>query len=257
MLDQQKLFLTELQTHGAVMQQVLHNDQTLFAKSYQAYLEGLSDDDIAKVKAQMGVGFFGFSKTDCNKIVKETAETLRKNLLKSQLFELWKDKTGTKNPYEWSHHYQTPILCCVPTADFEHAKRAFDILHHNTSTDADIQFALNVFQHASWLEALSDQAHRDACFMKEVVGVYETLLPNMAKIRTALDSLGVQAYDWHDHPKVKQKIKQLADAEYHAGGSDQVLVKIEQMDDALLKQYLKRLVKENMAVGIELLADRG
>ena len=51
-------------------------------------------------------------------------------------------------------------------------------------------------------------------------------------------------------------MKQLAEAEYNAGGSDKVLLKIDGMDDAQLKQYLKLLVKDNMTVGIEILANR-
>jgi hypothetical protein len=52
-------------------------------------------------------------------------------------------------------------------------------------------------------------------------------------------------------------VKQLAQAEYNAGGSDKVLLKIDEMDDAQLKQYLKRLVKDNITVGIEILANGG
>ena len=52
---------------------------------------------------------------------------------------------------------------------------------------------------------------------------------------------------------MEKKIKQLAEAEYNAGGSDKALSKIDQMDDAQLKLYLKRLVKENMTVGIEII----
>ncbi len=52
-------------------------------------------------------------------------------------------------------------------------------------------------------------------------------------------------------------MKQLAEAEYNAGGSDKVLMKIDKMDDAQLKQYLKRLVKDSIKVGIEILANGG
>ncbi len=48
-----------------------------------------------------------------------------------------------------------------------------------------------------------------------------------------------------------------AEAEYNAGGSDKALMKIDKMDDAKLKLYLKRLVKENMTVGIEIIMDGG
>ena len=52
-------------------------------------------------------GMFGLQKTDCNAKVKEAAEKFRKNQLKTQMFNLWKEKTGTKNPREWSSRYRT------------------------------------------------------------------------------------------------------------------------------------------------------
>ena len=74
-------------------------------------------------------------------------------------------------------------------------------------------------------------------------------------IDMTLDHLSVDTYDWRDNPSVKSKVKRLAEAEYNAGGSDRVLLKIDEMDDALLKQYLKRLVKDSITVGIEILAN--
>jgi hypothetical protein len=50
-------------------------------------------------------------------------------------------------------------------------------------------------------------------------------------------------------------VKQLAEAEYNAGGSDKVLLKIDEMDDVQVKQYLKRLIKDSITVGMEILAN--
>ncbi|MCL1795205.1 MAG: hypothetical protein FWG34_15255, partial [Oscillospiraceae bacterium] len=90
-----------------------------------------------------------------------------------------------------------------------------------------------------------------------VIGEYGALLSDFGKIRESLDRLSPDAYDWRDNPSVKNKVKQLAEAEYDAGGSDRVLTKIDDMDDAHLKQYLKKLVRDNIKVGIEILADGG
>lgn len=76
-------------------------------------------------------------------------------------------------------------------------------------------------------------------------------------VRDALDDLSIDVYDWRDNPNVKARVKRLANAEYNAGGSDKVLMIIDEMGDERLKEYLKRLVKENITVGIEILASRG
>lgn len=90
--------------------------------------------------------------------------------------------------------------------------------------------------------------------MQALLPLCSTLVPDLNKVRDILDRHSVDTYDWRDNPSVKGKVKQLAESEYNAGGSDKVLQKIDEMDDAQLKQYLKRLVKDSIAVGIEILA---
>jgi len=253
--EQLKAFHSELVAHGAEIRELLNNDRRVFAEVYEPYLEDLSDDDIADVKSKLQTGLFELSKTDCNAKVKGAAEEFRKNQLKSQLFSLWKDKTGTKNPLEWSSRYRTPILCCVSEAEYEKAKKAFETLNHNGGTDAEIKASLAFLESTTLFDVLADDDKRNTAFNRDIVGEYSALLPDLDKVRDALDHLSVDTYGWRDNPNVKSKVKRLAEAEYNAGGSDRVLLKIDEMDDAQLKQYLKRLVKESITVGIEILAN--
>lgn len=255
--EQLKAFHAELVAHGAEIRELLNNDRRVFAEVYEGYLEDLSADDIAVVKTSVGIGLFELPKTDCNVKVKEAAEEFRKNQLKTQLFRLWKDKTGTKNPREWSSRYRTPILCCVFEAEFERAKKAFETLNRNWGTDVEIKAALAFLESTTLFDVLTDDEKRNAAFKRDIIGEYSTLLPDLDKVRDVLDRFSIDIYDWRDNPSVKGKVEQLAKAEYDAGGSDKVLLKIDEMDDAQLKQYLKRLVKESIAVGIEILADGG
>ena len=245
----------ELVEHSAKIRELLENESQVFSEIYEAYLEDLCADDIDIVKANVGMGLFELPKTNCNVKVKEAAEEFRKNQLKSQLFRLWKDKTGTKNPREWSSRHRTPILCLVSASEFETAKKVFDTLNRNWGTDSEIKNALAFLETTKLYDALSDEEKRNSAFKRDILGLHSTLLPNLDKVRDALDNLSVDVYDWRDNPGVKNRITELADAEYNAGGSDKVLQRIDKMDDAQLKEYLKRLVKENMTVGIEILAE--
>jgi hypothetical protein len=209
------------------------------------------------VKTSVGTGLFELPKTDCNVKVKEAAEEFRKNQLKSQLFRLWKDKTGAKNPRDWSSRYRTPILCMVAVNEFEQAKKAFDTLNRNWGTDSEIKNALAFLESTTLFADLVDADKRNTAFKRNIVGIYNALLPDLNKVRDALDHLSVDVYDWRDNPGIKIRVEQLAYAEYNAGGSDKVLLKIDEMDDAQLKQYLKRLVKDSITVGVEILANGG
>ena len=255
--EQLKMFHSELATYGNKVKELLNNDKRIFAEAYELYLEDLSESDITEVKSKLPTGLFDLSKTDCNIKVREAAEEFRKNQLKSQLFSLWQGKTETKNPREWSNRYRTPILCCVSEADFEKAKRTFETLNRNTSTDAEIKAALSFLENTTCFDVLSTDDKRNAAFRRDIIGEYSIFLTNLDKVRDNLERLSVDTYDWRDSPSVKGKVRQLAEAEYNAGGSDQVLIKIDDMDDAQLKQYLKKLVKDNIKVGIEILANGG
>ncbi len=254
--EQLKTFHSELVAHGAEIRELLNNDNRVFAEVYEQYLEDLSDNDITNVKSTLKTDLFKLPKTECNIKVKEAAEEFRKNQLKSKLFRLWKEKTGTKNPREWSSRYRTPILCCISEDEFEMAKKAFETLNHNGGTDVEIRDSLAFLETTTLFDLLSNGEKRNTAFIRDIVGEYSALLPDPEKVRDALDRLSVDTYDWRDHPGVKKKVKQLAEAEYNAGGSDRVLQKIDQMADAQLKDYLKRLVKDNITVGIEILVDR-
>ena len=255
--DQSKAFLSELAAHSAEIKDLFENSRHIFAEVYTPYFEDLNNNDISEVMSKLPTDMFALQKTDCNAKVKEAAEAFRKNQLKSQLFRLWKDKTGTKNPREWSYRYRTPILCCVSDVEYAAAKNTFETINRNWGTDAEIKKALEFLENTTLFDVLANEDKRNSAFKRDIVGDYCTLLPDIDKVRDTLDRLSVDTYDWRDNPSVKGKVKQLAEAEYNAGGSDKVLLKIDEMNDAQLKQYLKRLVKESLAIGIEILSDGG
>lgn len=255
--EQIKMFLSELTLHGIEIRDLLNNKTHVFSEVYAPYLDGLSDADINKIESNLTTRMFEHSKTDCNTKVKATAEEFRKNQLKTKLFSLWQEKTGTKNPREWSQYYRTPILCCVPENEFDEAKKSFDTLNRTYPMEMEIKAALEFLEKTSLFEVLNDENKRKDLFEHGIIGEYKSLLSNSDKVRDELERMTIDTYDWHQNPNVKSKIKQIAEAEYNAGGSDKALNKIDKMNDAQLKQYLKRLIRENMTVGIEIITSGG
>ena len=55
----------------------------------------------------------------------------------------------------------------------------------------------------------------------------------------------------------QREVEKFAQARYNQSGSERVLEKIEKMDDRKAKEYLKRLIKDNMNVGIEIISEGG
>jgi len=250
-------FYNELKAQGQAIHNLLYDMAKTFEKTYEPYLDGLSESDIDSVRSKLPIGMFTLSKTECNAKVKEQVEIYKKGQLKTKLYTLWKEKSGGATPKKWSSDHTMPILCMVSPKEFEAAKKTFDTLSRMNSSDAEILSAIEFIETASFLADLGDQEKRLTAFRREIIGEYATMLADTAKVQEELDKkLSIDPYEWYANPNVKQIIQRMAKNEYDAGGSDKALLKIDSMDDATLKDYLKRLVKENMTVGIEII-ERG
>ena len=230
----------------------LNTEADVFAEIYAPYLEELSREEIGQMKNADFIGIFAKSRTESNAIVKTRAEEFRKNLKKTRLFNLWQEKTGTKTPRDWSERQGTPILNVIGEKEYDKAKKTFEVLNRNGGTGKEIENALEYLEKTDIFNDLRDEDKIQEGFRK-LLGRYQTILEDWDSVRRALNRLSIDAYEWNEHPLVKEKIGQLAKAEYEAGGSDKVAKKIENMSSDELKTYLIKSVRENMNLGIEIL----
>ena len=250
--DQMKTYVDELTKHFDSLKDYFGNEKKVFSEIYSDYLEDLSMEDISQLKGTDLVGIFKKSKTEGNAVVKSVADEYRKNQKKTQMFALWKEKTGSKNPSDWSTKHRTPILELVPRSEYDDAKKAFETLNRTTSTDNEIDKALLFLEHTSIFDDLGNQAKIDEAFAR-MLGSYRVILTDLDKVRDSLERLAIDTYDWKGHPEVISKIASLAKAEYDAGGSDKVINQIKGMESDELKSYLIKLVKDNIKLGIEIM----
>lgn len=80
---------------------------------------------------------------------------------------------------------------------------------------------------------------------------------NINAVRSALENLTIDAYEWLDSPVVRKKIQDMAQMEYYAGGSDKAVALIDEMSDAELKLRLKELVKRDIQLGVRIIENGG
>ena len=251
-------FLDELKLHKADIQEIINRKLVVFNELYSVYLDGFNDLEKEAILNSIQEEMFTASATSSNQYVKQAAETYRKNQIKTQLFNKWKELTGTKTPKEWAARYQTPILCLVDASLYSEAKRAFSTLNSIVNSDIDIHFAIEFLEsNEAFFTKIKDANFRDEMFIKTIIGEYSVLLSDVEKVRQVLESLAIDAYDWVDSPLVKQKIQALADAEYYAGGSDKAVSLIDGMSDAELKQRLKELVQKDIELGVKIIRNGG
>jgi hypothetical protein len=251
-----KNFLEELKNNGSHLSALLGNENSLFAEIYEPYLDRLGSDDIKQVISQLPHGMFGMSTSECNTKVKEKAEEYRKGLLKVKLFAIWNDNTGTKNPKEWSSIHKCPVLALFVGNSYDQTKKAFDTLNQNNPAEFAVKEAIAFLESASFFDSLKDEKYRNNAFSKQIIGSYCNIL-TMQAVKDKLDRTTIDAYDWISHPQVKEEIKKLAQAEYNAGGSDRALAILSGMTSQERENYIERLIKDNVTVGLEIIARGG
>ena len=255
--DQLKAFHAELQVNSSRITAFLGDEKSVFADVYAPYLDGLSPDDIDEIISKLPVGMFSLSASECNVKVKEKAAEFRKEQLKARLFSLWKEKTGTKNPKEWSSRYQIPILCLVVGNDYDNARKVFEILNLYNPPEFAIKTALTFLDTATFFADLNDESKCNDAFRKYIIGDYSKILTDVSNVQDKLNRLTIEPYDWFSHPQVKDTVRKLAEAEYNAGGSDRALAILGGMTTEQREKYIRRLVTENVSVGIEIITRGG
>lgn len=248
---QMKNYVAEIENYKNELSECLNMEDSIFADMYAPYLEGVTRDDFKHIKPSLS-GIFKVSKTEANSRVKNAVEEFLRNQVKTKLFGFWKEKSGTKTPAEWSDIHKTPILRMVKKDEYDDAKKTFEILNRGNGTEIEINNALAFLQNTDLFVDLSNQQAIDKAF-GTLIGRYKAILTDFEKVREALDRLAIDAYEWDSHPLIRQKILDMAKAEYNAGGSDKVVDQIDKMPVSELKRYLIELVKEKVDLGLEIL----
>ncbi len=256
--DTMGAFLRELQEQGAALKEVLGDSLTVFCELYAPYLEEFTLEEKEEIKNSININLFRTVATVSNQAVKTAAENYRKNQIKIQMVNKWRNLTGTKTPREWSAKYQTPILCCVDEAKYAQAKQAFSVLNGSVQSENDIKATLAFMdENSDFFTKIADEKFRNECFTCKIMGEYKAFLPDLYKVREDLERLALDVYEWSDNPMVKTKIRMMADAAYNAGGSDKALKLIDGMSDAELKKRLKELVKKDIELGVKIILNGG
>lgn len=253
-----KDFYDILVEYGNGIVDFLRSDKEAFAKDCAFQLQSLSELEIADVYKSIPINCFVMNKQDYLQKIDQLVNDYKSNLAKMQLRGLWKEKTGTDYPYQWATHYQTPLLACVPTDKWNDYKRAFSAVNLKNPESSEVKFALEFLTSNPIWDDITSQEKIDKAFVKAILGSYKAVLTDLDEVRKYLTKhTKISPYDWSGHLEISRLIKELAEKKYCKEPFERVMHRIDSMDGDKLKEYLKRLVKGNMVVGIEILEDSG
>ena len=145
----------------------------------------------------------------------------------------------------------------IPDGEYQEAKSVFDLLNSRRQYDpAMIDKAIEYLESATSIADLSNEEKRDKAFREKIIKGYDVLLDNIEEVKKHLrDSLRSEPYDWIGLSSIDRLLKEMAEFKYNESGCDKALEKIDDMDVADVKKYLKQLIRSNMTVGMEIIKD--
>lgn len=247
-------FYDALIIHRETFEKFYKDQLPYFKQAVAMFIEEMEEQDIAGFYTNIPAGQFTKSSTEYYQYIEKAVEEYMKTLKKEQLKKIWREKTDTKDPSDWSDRYDTPILCMFDDTERGDAKAAFGTILAFSASDSDITKAINYLQNATFYERLKDPSERDKCFMERVVGDYSIMLKSADEVRKSLvGSISEKTYYWMDNSTVQNRLKVLAEKQYKLNGCERAQAVINKMDSSELRRYLNELIADNLTVGMEIL----
>ena len=255
LLDSQKQkFYDLLVLNGEAFRNLYNNQADLFKRVCAYYVSDLSDEQIRELYATMPAGAFTQDKNDYFVSVEDKTKTYKAGIRSVQLKKLWKEKTASESPRDWSKKHKMPILCLISDEELQKARATFSTINSSRSDEQAIEKAIAYLEGADFFGVMSDSAALDAAFRDTIIKSYAVMLTDINEVKEYLDrTIATDPYDWFGLPEVDKRLKQMAEAKYSQSGCTRALEKIDEMDISDAREYLKSLIKDNMIVGMEII----
>lgn len=256
MLQEQnkKRFYNLLLSQREVFDHFYKEQITYFTQVANMFLDDVDDADLDKLYNSFQAGQFTKSSTEYFNYVEVTVKRFIENQAKKCLYDLWYEKTNTKNPEDWSYKFNTPIRCMFNDDERSEVTEIFAIMLQTAPDEGDVNRALDYLSHADFYNRLSDPIERDRCFMERVVGGYSVMITNVDEARKELVShITDKPYTWMDNRTVNNQLRKVAEKKYKLKGCEEALEVIDKMELVDLRHYLRELISDNLTVGMEIL----
>lgn len=216
-----------------------------------------ADDDIENLYRTFPVDCWAMGKSQYVNLVRSKCEEYNKSSVAAKLRNLWREKTGTESPRDWSADHRMPILCLIDD-DPRAARAAFDAVNKAAGKKpldtAAAQSAIDYLEKASFYDALRNSTACDEAFRGKIIRDYDTLLKDIEAVKRYLYKKLGEPYDWFDlRDRVDADLREMAQHEYDRSGCDVAVEKIDSMSADAVKRYLKELIRKDLDVGMKII----
>ena len=232
------------------------NQVELFKKVCAYYLDGLSDEEIRALYQTIPSGTFTYDKPEYMSLIDSKAREYRNSLGNERLKQLWKEKTGSNSPKQWSKDHMMPILSLVSDEEVQTARAAFEAVNKSHPDASSTERAIAYLEKASFYPLMNNQEELNRIFRENIIKTYSVMLTDVDEVKSFLNRrISSEPYDWFGLPEIDKKLQQMAEDKYIREGCTKALEKIDRMNVDDVKRYLKELIKDNMTVGMEIIKE--
>jgi len=256
--ERRDLFFREITDRGDLNREMLDGCLSLFKATYKEQLAGLDDQEMDGLYLTgLDKSSFVQDKPTYEKSLVQKVAEIKSHQNRAKLLSIWKERTGTDSPADWSQRFKTPIMAMIPR-DHSLIKQivaAFDAINDKNSSSSNVDSALDFFVvHTDVFDLIGDGSGADTAFRMRVVDRYGKVLENLDMVRDRLTkNLGADVYGWFFHPNCAAELRNLAESEYNLNCADKIRNKVNAMTADEAKAFLSRLVMDSLDVGLTIL----
>ncbi|MDR3185739.1 MAG: hypothetical protein LBU04_02855 [Christensenellaceae bacterium] len=243
-----------LKAQGTEFQAFLKEQKDIFDKIIENFSHDLTIEHVNEIYMRIGSGHFTKDKSSYNSMVQNEAFKYLASLSREKLRKYWRDNTDTRTPNDWSEEFKTPVLALVPEGEIGLAKHYFSVVNNTNPDNAEAEKALTYLTSIKWWDDLKSEEKREAAFSKCIVGEYSLILGAEDVRALLIKHLTDGVYSWYSNDQAKAKIKELAQSEYDKKSVETAVEIVDKISDAKIKEYLKKLIRLNMSVGIDIIS---
>ena len=250
-----KTFLDLLRTKKGEFNYLYSHQEEMFRRIAQGWLSELSDEDISELFESMDSGVFCDASDKYFTMVEARVKQFMDKQRSARLTKLWRERTHSSNPSDWSRYHRTPILCMFADHERQQAKEIFSILQRNRPSEADYARAKEWLESGTFYDRLESAQDRDRCMRERVIGDYSVMLSDVDVVRDYLSdkAASIPAYEWMDNSTIQGKIRDMANMKYKTGGSTRAEQAVAELSMDELREYVRNLIRTDMSVGIAIL----
>lgn len=254
--QQKESFLSAIKTEGSAFNDFYLKQVDVFKRACQFYLNDLTEPEKEKIFIQLSSSFHNDESTFLSQ-VETRVQTYKKQQGIARLRGLWKEKSGSESPRDWSRIHKMPIILMAPEAETETWQAVFETLEAKTPDEKQVKQALFVLEDTNIWGRLVDKELADQMFRDRILEDNAIVLDNIEEVKDVLMAhLSSNPYTWLSNPALKTTLASLVRDKYLKGRYALAMKRIDNMDAESVKKYLKDLIKTNPTVGIQIIKSK-